>query len=102
MASAVRLRTRRQVSDIRQRAIIGAGVALLAAVVLVCAGLAALPLWTALVEGWHVEPLSDPCNGLKDVPARQACFEKSRIELRHPAKGANAPIIPRSPGRQDD
>jgi hypothetical protein len=34
---------------------IGAGVTILAAIVLVCAGLLAVPLWTALVQGWQVE-----------------------------------------------
>src|SRR5262249_48556042 len=54
--------------------------------------LVAVPLWTALVQGWRVEAISDPC-GLTDPSARLDCFERLRIgEPRHPAKGANAPI----------
>jgi hypothetical protein len=36
---------------------ISAGVTILAAIVLVCAGLLAVPLWTALVQGWQVEAI---------------------------------------------
>lgn len=34
---------------------ISAGVTILAVIVLVCAGLLAVPLWTALVQDWRVE-----------------------------------------------
>jgi hypothetical protein len=36
---------------------ISAGVTILAAIVLVCAGLLAVPLWTALVQGWQVKAI---------------------------------------------
>jgi len=81
---------------------ISAGVTILAVIVLVCAGLLAVPLWTALVQGWQVEATSEPCE-LKDVSARQDCFEKLRLgESRHPAKGANAPIRLRAPEQKID
>jgi hypothetical protein len=69
----------------QQPVAISVGIAILAAATLVCAGLVAVPLWTALVQGWQVEAISDPC-GVTDAAARQDCLEK------HPAKGANAPI----------
>jgi hypothetical protein len=74
----------------QQPVAISAGIAILAAATLVCAGLVAVPLWTALVQGWQVEAVSDPCGV---TAARQDCLEKLRLgESRHPAKGANAPI----------
>jgi hypothetical protein len=80
-------------TDGRQQPIaISAGIVILAAATLVCAGLVAVPLWTALVQGWQTEAVSDPC-GVTDAAARQDCLEKLRLgESRHPAKGANAPI----------
>jgi hypothetical protein len=82
----------------RQPFVISAGIAILAAVVSVCAGLAAVPLWTALVQGSRFQPSADQCKMLKDAHAREACDEKLMVEPRqHPAKGAHAPTDPRSP-----
>jgi hypothetical protein len=53
--------------------IISAGIAILAAVVLICAGLVVVPLWTALVQGWRFQPIADQCKMLKDAHARAAC-----------------------------
>jgi hypothetical protein len=39
----------------QQPIVIAAGFTILAASVLVCAGLVAVPLWTALVQGWQIE-----------------------------------------------
>jgi hypothetical protein len=87
----------------RQPFVISAGIAILAAVVSVCAGLAAVPLWTALVQGSRFQPSADQCKMLKDANAREACNEKLMGErLRHPAKGADAPTTPRSPKRASD
>jgi hypothetical protein len=73
-------------NDRRQQPVaISAGIAILAAATLVCAGLVAVPLWTAFVQGWQMEAISDPC-GREHAAARHDCLEK------HPAKGANAPI----------
>ena len=79
--------------DRRQQPIaISAAVVILAVTVLVCAGLVAVPLWTALVRDWQVDAISDPC-GLQAQPARQDCLEALGLgESPHPAKGANAPI----------
>jgi hypothetical protein len=81
----------------RQPVVISAGVAILAAAVLVCAALVAVPLWAALVQDWRFEPIADQCRMLKDTRARAACDEKLRLEATpHPAKGANAPIMLRA------
>ena len=85
MTSSPALRSRRNNRARQQPDAISAGIVILAAATLVCAGLVAVPLWTALVQGWQVEAVSDPC-GVTDAAARQDCLEK------HPAKGANAPI----------
>jgi len=80
---------------------ISAAVAILAATALVCAGLVAVPLWTALVGNWQVDVISESC-GLKAQAARQDCLEVlGRGESPYPAKGANAPIRvhPREPSR---
>src|SRR5262249_16536054 len=85
------LRSRRN-NGRRQPIAISAAVAVLALTTLLCAAFVAVPLWTALVHGWQVETISQPC-GLKDAAVRQDCLEKLRLgESRHPAKGANAPI----------
>lgn len=82
----------------RRPVVISAGVAILAAAVLVCAALVAVPLWTALVQAWRFEPIADQCGMLKDTRAREACDEKLRLETApHPAKSANAPIMLRAP-----
>jgi hypothetical protein len=60
----------------RQPFIISAGIALLAAVVSVCAGLAVVPLWTALAQGWRSQPVAEQCRMLKDAQAREVCSEK--------------------------
>ena len=92
MMSSGGLRSRRDNGRSQQPLAITAGIIILALTALVCAGLVAVPLWTALVQGWQVETISDPC-GLQDAAARQDCLEKIRVgESRHPAKGANAPI----------
>jgi hypothetical protein len=71
---------------------ISAAIIISAVTVLVCAGLIVAPLWTALVQDWQVEAISDPC-GATDATDREDCFQKLRLGAsRHPAKGANAPI----------
>jgi hypothetical protein len=57
----------------RESVIISAGIAILAAVVLICTGLVVVPLWTALVQGWRFQPIADQCKMLKDAHARAAC-----------------------------
>ena len=92
MTSSPALRSRRNNRARQQPDAISAGIVILAAATLVCAGLVAVPLWTALVQGWQVEAISDPC-GVTGAAARQDCLEKLRLgESPHPAKGANAPI----------
>ncbi len=89
MTSSPALRSRRNNRARQQPDAISAGIVILAAATLVCAGLVAVPLWTALVQGWQVEAVSDPC-GVTDAAARQDCLEKLRLgESPHPAKGAN-------------
>jgi hypothetical protein len=84
-----------------QSAIISAGIAVLATAVLMCAGLILISVGTALVQGWRFQAISDQCSILKELPARQACYDKvGAEESRHPAKGANAPIMLLSPEQQ--
>jgi hypothetical protein len=91
MKRSADLRSRRN-NGRRQSIAISAAVAVLALTTLLCAAFVAVPLWTALVHGWQVDVISQPCD-LKDAAARQDCLEKLRVrESRHPAKGANAPI----------
>jgi hypothetical protein len=74
-----------------------AAIVILAVTVLVCAGLVAVPLWTALIGNWQVDVIS--C-GLKGQAARRDCLEELGLEEPpHPAKGATAPIRvhPREP-----
>ena len=86
------LRPRRNNDGRQQSVAISAGIVILAAATLVSAGLVAVPLWTALVHGWQVKVVSDPC-GVTDTAPRQDCLEKLRLgQSPHPAKGANAPI----------
>ena len=97
MANMVGPRSKRNDARRPQPIVISAAIAILAAVVLVCVGLVAVPLWTALVQGWQFQPLAEQCKVLKDARAREACDEKLRVEaLQHPAKGANAPKASRS------
>jgi hypothetical protein len=70
-------------------------IAVLAAVALVCAGLVAIPLWSALVQGWQFQPVLQQCSALENAVARQACYERND-RASHPARGAKAPIILRS------
>lgn len=77
-----------------ESAVISTGVAILAVVVLVCGGLIAVPLGTVLVQDWQFQVISNQCSILKDVSARQACYDNLRVEQsRHSAKGANAPVL---------
>ena len=92
MSSSFDLRSARNDGGRQQPIAVSAAVAILAVTALVCAGLVAVPLWTALVREWQVDAISDPC-GLKAQAARQDCLEELRLgESLHPAKGANAPI----------
>jgi hypothetical protein len=75
-ARTIGLRSRSNSGRRRQPIVISAGIAVLAAVVSVCAGLAVVPLWTALVQGWRSEPVADQCQMLKDAHARDLCDEK--------------------------
>ncbi|HEY7662617.1 MAG TPA: hypothetical protein VH934_05795 [Xanthobacteraceae bacterium] len=103
MTGAVRFRSRRNGGRRREPLVILVGIAILAAVVLVCAALLAVPLWTALVGNWRFEPIPDQCEMIKDARAREACDEKRRVEgPQHPAKGANAPIRLRAPEQRSD
>jgi len=88
----VGLCSRRNDGRRQQPIAMSAAITLLALTALVCAGLLAVPLWTALVQRWQVEAIPEPC-ALTDTAARQDCLEKLRLgESRYPAKGANAPI----------
>ena len=87
-----RLRSPPNAGGRQQPIAISAAVVILAVTALVCAGLVAVPLWTALVRDWQVDPISDPC-GLKTRAARRDCLGELKLgESRHPAKGGNAPI----------
>ena len=97
----VGLRSKRNDGRRRETTVISAAIVLLAAVVLVCAGLVSVPLWTALVQGWRFEPIADQCKMLKDASTTEGCDEKLRVEgVQHPARGAKAPIVLRSPEQQ--
>ena len=92
MRRSADFRTRRNNGRNQQPIAISAAIAILALTTLLCAVFVAVPLWTALVQGWQVEAISDPC-GVTDAAARQDCLEKLRLgESPHPAKGAHAPI----------
>ena len=80
MARIIGLRSRSNSGRRRQPFVISAGIAVLAAVVSVCAGLAVVPLWTALVQGWRFEPIADQCKMPKDAHAREACDERLKVE----------------------
>jgi len=68
---------RRRKSLTRQQIIISGTVGLLTATVLICAGLVAVPLWSALVQRW---PAANECSAIKDNWARQVCYTKKRAE----------------------
>jgi hypothetical protein len=92
MPSSFRLRSPRENGGPQQPIAVSAAVVILALTALVCAGLVAVPLWTALVGNWQVDAISDPC-GLRAYAARQDCLQELWLrELRDPAKAANAPI----------
>ena len=96
MARIIGPRSRSKRGRGRQPFVISAGIAMLAAVVSVCAGLAVVPLWTALVRDWRSQPIADQCQMRKDAHAREVCDEKLMGDrLQHPAKGADAPTTPR-------
>ena len=76
MANIVGPRSRRNDKQTRQPVVISAAIAVLAATVLVCAGLVVVPLWTALVQSWRSQPVADQCRMLKDAHAREVCDEK--------------------------
>jgi len=78
MANIVGPRSRRK--QTRQPVVISAAIAVLAATVLVCAGLVVVPLWTALVQGSRFQPIADQCKMLKDAHAREACDERLKGE----------------------
>jgi hypothetical protein len=102
MANIVGPRSRRNDKQTRQPVIISAGIAVLAAVVSVCAGLAVVPLWTALVQGWRLQPIADQCKMLKGARTTEGCDEKLRVEgVQHPARGAKASVMLRSPEHQN-
>jgi hypothetical protein len=86
MPSSFGLRSTRNDRGRQQPIAISAAVVILAVTALVCAGLVAVPLWTALVGNWQVDASSDPC-GLKAHAARQSCLEELGLGgLRDPAK----------------
>jgi hypothetical protein len=102
VARIVALRSNRNDGRRRQPIVISIGIVLLAAVVLVTAGLVAVPLWAVLMQSWRFEPIADQCKMLKDPRAREACDQMVRIEeAHHPARGAKAPIT-RAPERRTD
>ena len=102
MRSSFDFRSPRNNGPRRQPIAISAAVVILAVTALVCAGLVAVPLWTALVRDWQVDAISDLC-GLKTRAAQQDCLEELKLgESRHPAKGANAPIRVHPRDRKDD
>jgi hypothetical protein len=77
-------------------------VVILGVLVLTCAALLVPPLWTA-VEGGRFSPGGQDCGMIEDATARQACDEElSARAARHPAKGANAPLILRPSEQRSD
>jgi hypothetical protein len=57
----------------RQQVIISGTIGLLAITVVICAGLVAVPLWSALAQSWQTR---SECSVIKDAWARQACYKK--------------------------
>jgi hypothetical protein len=102
LANIVGPRSKRNDGRRPQPIIISVGIVLLAAVVLVSAGLVAIPLWTVLVQGWRFQPIADQCTIVGHAREGEACDEKLREGVQHPARGANAPIRLRSPQQWND
>jgi hypothetical protein len=102
MLSSFDFRSPRNDGGPQQPIAISAAVVILAVTALVCAGLVAVPLWTALVRDWQVDAISDRC-GLKTHAVRQDCLEELKLGgSRHPAKGANAPVWVHPREQKDD
>ena len=92
-AKDVKLGARQKKFAAQQPIAIRALVIVLGMIVLLCAGLLVLPLWTAVVEGWPSDAKGQVCDRFNDVAAQQNCYERLHDRAtRHPAKGANAPI----------
>jgi hypothetical protein len=87
MATIIGSRSKRNDGRRPQPIVISVGIVLLAAVVLVSAGLVAIPLWTVLVQGWRLQPIADQCNIVGDARTREACDEKLREAVQHRARG---------------
>jgi hypothetical protein len=70
-------------------------VAILAAVVLVCAAAILPALWSVVTElARNSEPTLQDCSAIKAEPARVACYDAFAARNRtHPAKGGEAPLI---------
>jgi hypothetical protein len=61
------------------------------------------PLWAALVQSWQLSPSGQECSTLKKAAAREACYDELAARAgRHPARGANAPLILRPVGQQSE
>jgi hypothetical protein len=74
MTSPVGRQSRRNDSPTPQLLVISVGIIVFAAVVLVCAALLAVPLWTALVADWQVEAISDRCAAVgTSAPFAHSC-----------------------------
>jgi hypothetical protein len=91
MPSSFNLRSSRNNRGPQQPIAVSAAVVILALTALVCAGLVAVPLWTALVRDWQVDAISDRC-GLKTQAVRQEVWKSSSSE--------NHNIRPKGPTRR--
>src|SRR4051794_4906724 len=81
---------------------IRAVVIVLGIVVLFCAGLLLLPLRSAVVASWQSPPANARCETHADDAARLSCYDQPHARaVRHPAKGANAPLF-RQPDNPSD
>jgi L-alanine-DL-glutamate epimerase-like enolase superfamily enzyme len=85
LARTIGLRSRLNNGRERQPFVISAGIAVLAAVVSLCAGLVVVPLWTALIQGSRFQSVADQCKVLKDAHAREACDERLMGERTLPS-----------------
>jgi hypothetical protein len=87
----------------RQELAVAAWVFVLAALVLICAGMFVPPFWTAVVGSWQFRPSVQECSLLKSATDRGGCYEDRNVRsAHHPAKGANAPAIFRLSGRHGE
>ena len=87
----------------RQEPAVTASVIVLAALVLLCAGMLVPPLWTAVTESSQFRPGGQECSVLEAAADRQACYEERNVwTKRHPAKGANAPATLRLSGQRSE